>query len=191
MDRCQGRNLLHTSSHHDQRRRMGRYRLVQNRQIISPDFLQKIKKHARVFRKTCRRFRKNMGMFFSYIRHVLFAHWKILSLIRTFFPSSAQYTFSANRKTSIFCSLAQHTFFTHRYNTLLLPIARHIFFARQHSIYFSLIRTVHFFYQSQDIYFLFTSTAAHLFRQQAQYKKGPEISRLPNPYMQKYKILFL
>ena len=46
------------------------------------------------------------------------------------FPSSAQYTFSANRKTYIFCSLAQHTFFTHRYNTLLLPIARHTFLAR-------------------------------------------------------------
>ncbi len=68
-------------------------------------------------------FGKIWACFFSYIRHVLFAHWKILSLIRTFFRSSAQYTFSANRQdiyfllasiASIFHSPIQYTSSTNR-----------------------------------------------------------------------------
>ena len=56
--------------------------------------------------------------FFSFTGHVLFAHWKILSIIRTFFRSSAQYTFSTNRKTYIFYSLTQHPFSIYRYSAL-------------------------------------------------------------------------
>lgn len=43
---------------------------------------------------------------FGKIWACFFRTWKILSIIRTFFRSSAQHTFSANRKTYIFGSLA-------------------------------------------------------------------------------------
>lgn len=81
---------------------MGRYRLVQNRQIISPDFLY----------KTCPCFPENLPTFSGKYGHVFFVHRKILSIIRTFFRSSAQHTFSANRQ-DIYFPLASIAYIFH------------------------------------------------------------------------------